>query len=103
MFESMKRGVDIVEAFSNSPPYYMTCSLCAAGNFDAKLDNLPPDHYDDFVDYLTEVVKYYRVRLNLYYLQKSYSVCICMYIKNTLHRYISVCKVCVPAYWYVLR
>ena len=62
----MKRGVHIVEAFSNSPPYYMTYSLCASGNTDARNDNLKPEYYDKFIDYLTEVVKIYRVNFDMF-------------------------------------
>lgn len=49
----------ILEAFSNSPPYWMTKSGCASGSSDGS-NNLKDDHYDDFADYLTEVVKHYR-------------------------------------------
>ncbi|HEY6478121.1 MAG TPA: glycoside hydrolase, partial [Polyangia bacterium] len=49
----------IVEAFSNSPPYWMTKSGCASGNTDGS-NNLKDDSYDAFADYLTEVVKHYR-------------------------------------------
>lgn len=46
----------IAEAFSNSPPYWMTNSGCASGNSGGG-NNLKTDLYDDFADYLTEVVK----------------------------------------------
>ena len=49
----------IVEAFSNSPPYWMTKSGCAAGSSDGS-NNLKDDAYDAFADYLTEVVKHFR-------------------------------------------
>jgi O-glycosyl hydrolase len=49
----------ILEAFSNSPPYWMTKSACASGNSDGS-NNLKDDSYDVFADYLTEVVKHYR-------------------------------------------
>jgi O-glycosyl hydrolase len=49
----------ILEAFSNSPPYWMTKSGCASGNGDGS-NNLKDDSYDAFADYLTEVVKHYR-------------------------------------------
>lgn len=49
----------IFEAFSNSPPYWMTESGCAAG---AMLGggNLRTDQEQAFADYLTEIVKHYR-------------------------------------------
>ena len=49
----------ILEAFSNSPPYWMTKSGCASGNTDGS-NNLKDASYDAFADYLTEVVKHYR-------------------------------------------
>ena len=54
----------IVEAFSNSPPYWMTKSGCASGSSDGS-DNLKDDQYDAFADYLTEVVKHYRDELGI--------------------------------------
>lgn len=53
-------GSDVIlEAFSNSPPYWMTKSGCASGSSDGS-NNLKDDAYDAFADYLTEVVKHYR-------------------------------------------
>jgi O-glycosyl hydrolase len=49
----------ILEAFSNSPPYWLTKSGCASGNTDGS-NNLKDDAYDTFADYLTEVVKHYQ-------------------------------------------
>jgi len=49
----------IAEAFSNSPPYWMTYSGCASGA-DSGGNNLRSDFYDDFADYLTEVVRHFR-------------------------------------------
>nr|WP_145406208.1 glycoside hydrolase [Paenibacillus xylanexedens] len=56
---SMKRGVNITEAFSNSSPYWMTISGSVTGAEDGG-NNLREDQYDAFADYLTEVVKHYR-------------------------------------------
>jgi O-glycosyl hydrolase len=58
------RGDAILEAFSNSPPYWMTKSGCASGNTDGS-NNLKDDYYDDFADYLTEVVKHYHDELGI--------------------------------------
>jgi O-glycosyl hydrolase len=56
----VERGEDLIlEAFSNSPPYWMTKSGCASGNTDGS-NNLRDDSYDAFADYLTEVVLHYR-------------------------------------------
>jgi O-glycosyl hydrolase len=48
----------IFEAFSNSPPYWMTTSGCASGNTDGS-NNLKSGSYDAFADYLVQVVKHY--------------------------------------------
>ncbi|HET7540280.1 MAG TPA: glycoside hydrolase [Polyangiaceae bacterium] len=48
----------IFEAFSNSPPYWMTSSGCASGNSDGS-NNLKSGSYDAFADYLVQVVKHY--------------------------------------------
>ena len=54
----------ILEAFSNSPPWWMTKSGCASGNTDGS-NNLKDDYYDDFADYLTSVVKHLQDSLGL--------------------------------------
>jgi O-glycosyl hydrolase len=54
-----------LEAFSNSPPYWMTRSGCSAGSVEGNVANLKSDMYDDFADYLTEVVKYYHDSLGI--------------------------------------
>ncbi len=50
----------ILEAFSNSPPYWMTSSGCASGATNGANNNLLDGSYNAFADYLTEVVKHYR-------------------------------------------
>lgn len=55
-----KRPDAIFEAFSNSPPYYMTFSGCISGNTDKSLDNLKPKFYEEFAHYLVDVCKYYK-------------------------------------------
>jgi len=55
-----ERGTGMIfEAFSNSPPYWMTTSGCASGNTDGS-NNLKATSYDAFADYLVQVVKHYR-------------------------------------------
>jgi len=49
----------ISEAFSNSPPYWMTNSGCASGNSGGS-NNLKTGYYDVLADYLTEVVKHFK-------------------------------------------
>lgn len=50
----------IFEAFSNSAPYWMTYSGCASGNASAGKDNLKPEYYGQFCDYLIEVCKHFK-------------------------------------------
>ncbi|MDN8588502.1 hypothetical protein B2I21_30605 [Chryseobacterium mucoviscidosis] len=52
-------GVNVVEAFANSAPYWMTISGSVSGSANGG-NNLKSDYYDDFADYLTEVVKHFR-------------------------------------------
>lgn len=49
----------VLEAFSNSPPWWMTNSGCASGA-QGGTNNLKSDYFDDFADYLTEVVLHFR-------------------------------------------
>lgn len=58
--EAKKRGAHIFEAFSNSPPYWMTLSGCSSGSKVAHQDNLRSDMYESFVNYLATVVKHFR-------------------------------------------
>lgn len=58
--EAQARGADTFEAFSNSPPYWMTESKCSAGSVTGSSNNLQTTYYDLFADYLTEVVKFFR-------------------------------------------
>lgn len=47
-----------VEAFSNSPPYYMTVSGCSSGGKIAAADNLKKDSIVPFSEYLAKVCRY---------------------------------------------
>lgn len=49
----------VFEAFSNSAPYWMTYSGCSAGHQDSMEDNLKPEYYDMFCDYLIDVCRHY--------------------------------------------
>lgn len=62
-----KTGVNDIQivGFSNSPPYWMTVSGCSAGSVEGNVTNLKTDMYDDFADYLTEVVRYYHDSLGI--------------------------------------
>ncbi|HUW08514.1 MAG TPA: glycoside hydrolase [Anaerolineae bacterium] len=64
LLESRKRGVNIVEAFANSPPWWMTISGSCTGRCEQRpaANNLRDDMYPACADYLTEVVREYRDR-----------------------------------------
>ena len=47
-----------VEAFSNSPPYYMTVSGCSSGSRSAIANNLKKSQIVPFAEYLARVVEY---------------------------------------------
>ena len=49
----------IVEAFSNSPPYFMTNSGCSSGAINAWNDNLKSDAYEPFAQYLADVCEHF--------------------------------------------
>ena len=46
----------IAEAFSNSPPYFMTNSGCTSGATDSSQNNLRDDSYNAFAKYLADVI-----------------------------------------------
>jgi len=58
--EAKKRGANIFEAFSNSPPYWMTVSGCSGGATVAHQDNLRPEMYENFENYLATVVRHFK-------------------------------------------
>lgn len=60
-----KRPDAIFEAFSNSPPYWMTYSGCAGGNVDPMQDNLKPEFYETFCNYLLDVCTHYKQQYGL--------------------------------------
>ncbi|MBQ6678943.1 MAG: hypothetical protein IJM76_02880 [Lachnospiraceae bacterium] len=49
----------IVEAFSNSPPYFMTVSGCSSGGELPNRNNLREDAVDAFADYLADVAEHF--------------------------------------------
>ncbi len=55
-----KRPDAVFEAFSNSCPWWMTNSGCCSGSKDGGADNLNPDYYKDFANYLVDVCKHYK-------------------------------------------
>lgn len=60
-----KRPDAVFEAFSNSPPYWMTYSGCSGGNIDPMQDNLKPEFYEAFCDYLLNVCTHYKQQYGL--------------------------------------
>ncbi|CAG8513399.1 23284_t:CDS:10 [Racocetra persica] len=61
LFAARERGANIFEAFSNSPPYWMTISNCSSGGYQSA-NNLNPNYFDAFAKYLTDVVKWYSIQ-----------------------------------------
>jgi O-glycosyl hydrolase len=59
-----KRADNIFEAVSYSPPYWMTNSNCTNGGTGG-VENIKTAYYDDYADYLTEVVKNYKTLYNI--------------------------------------
>ena len=57
--EAIKKGANQLEAFSNSPPWWMTRSGSVTGNVRGA-DNIKPESYEAFADYLAEVTKHFR-------------------------------------------
>lgn len=70
-YEADKRQLDVleacyrasgkdayVEAFSNSPPYFMTVSGCSSGHRNPNCNNLRRDCVEEFADYLAHVTDY---------------------------------------------
>ncbi len=55
----------IFEAFSNTPPWWMTVSGCCAGHDDPSKDNLRTDQYTAFSQYLIDVCRHFRDSLGI--------------------------------------
>lgn len=58
LLKARDRGVNIFEAFANTPPDWMTISGSTAGSVDG-LGNLCKYMYDDFANYLVEIVEHF--------------------------------------------
>lgn len=56
---ALARGADQPEAFSNSPPYWMTNSGSVTGSTDGTSDNLNSSYYTAFAGYLATVVQHF--------------------------------------------
>lgn len=55
----------IVEAFSNSPPYFMTVSGCSSGHELPNKNNLREDAVDDFAAFLADVAEHFDKELGI--------------------------------------
>lgn len=55
----------IVEAFSMSPPWWMTYSNCSSGHEDKTQDNLKSEYYEAFAKYLVDVCLFIHDKLNI--------------------------------------
>jgi O-glycosyl hydrolase len=55
-----KRPDVVFEAFSNSPPFWMTYSGCSGGSIDPMQDNLKPEYYEAFCNYLIDFCKHFK-------------------------------------------
>lgn len=54
----LRKGDLIHEVFVNSPPWWMTRSLCTSGNVNAADDNLERTRYEEFAEYCAEVLAF---------------------------------------------
>lgn len=52
----------IAEAFSNSPPYFMTNSGCSSGATNSSQNNLRDNAYNAFAKYLADVIAHFNLR-----------------------------------------
>ncbi len=57
--QARQRGANVLEAFVNSPPVWMTKSGSAAGSLDGST-NLKAEYFDPFVDFVAEVLRHFQ-------------------------------------------
>jgi O-glycosyl hydrolase len=65
------RGADVFEAFSNSPPWWMTVSGCVAGAEHKNEDNLRRDAVPEFTAYLRTVIDHFRLAEGISFMSVS--------------------------------
>ncbi len=56
--DAVSMGADNVELFANSPPYYLTVSGCSSGGKDGNENNIQPENFGKFAEYLATVAAY---------------------------------------------
>lgn len=61
----IRKGDLITEAFVNSPPWWMTKSLCSAGNEKGGEENLDRSRYGEFIEYCADVLEYLQYDLGV--------------------------------------
>ena len=54
-----------VEVFSNSPPYFMCKSGCSSGGWEANMNNLKDECYEEFAEYLAHVAHYMQKEMGI--------------------------------------
>ena len=54
-----------VEVFSNSPPYFMCKSGCSSGGWEANMNNLKDECYEEFAEYLAHVAHYMQTEMGI--------------------------------------
>lgn len=64
LLHAIAKGADHIEAFSNSPPHWMTISGSATGNHDGQ-PNLAPENEAAFIAYFVEAVAGLETRLGI--------------------------------------
>ncbi|KAL0491439.1 hypothetical protein AKO1_000918 [Acrasis kona] len=65
LFARDNYDINQIEAFSNSPPYFMTTSGSTTGSETGTTDNLKSEYYQPFVNYLISVSKHFIEKYNL--------------------------------------
>ncbi len=64
--DAVDMGADIVEVFANSPPYYLTVSGCSSGGRDSNVNNIEPENFGKFAEYLATVTAYIQNGLGIH-------------------------------------
>ena len=65
LLTSRNMGVDIFEAFANSPPWYLTASQNSRGASKSFRNNLPRREVDAFAKHLVDVLEHFKQRHGL--------------------------------------
>jgi len=63
--QQLRKGDFIHEVFVNSPPWWMTKSLCSSGNVEAGDENLDKSRTEEFIEYCADVLEYLQKDLGI--------------------------------------